>query len=115
MRDACLLETGCCLAESFEGGCLLLMLSALPSLLLAFVLPSRRTARQGVLLSLIATYQRTVSVRRARPVCQLTPSCSAYAAEAIERHGAVRGTALAARRLLRCRPGGRRGPDPVPG
>jgi putative membrane protein insertion efficiency factor len=115
MRDACLLESGCCLAESLDGNCLLLALTALPSLLLAFVLPSRRTSRSGLLLSLIAAYRSTISPRRTRPVCRFTPSCSAYAAEAIERHGTARGVRLAGGRLLRCRPGGRRGADPVPG
>jgi putative membrane protein insertion efficiency factor len=46
--------------------------------------------------------------------CRFVPSCSAYAAEAVDRHGAIRGTALAARRLLRCHPFGSHGLDPVP-
>ena len=46
--------------------------------------------------------------------CRFTPSCSAYAFEAIERYGAVRGGALAVRRLMRCRPFGGHGHDPVP-
>lgn len=46
--------------------------------------------------------------------CRFHPSCSEYAREAIERHGAGRGVLLAARRLLRCRPGVLGGYDPVP-
>lgn len=46
--------------------------------------------------------------------CRFTPSCSAYAFEAIEQHGVVRGGALAVRRLMRCRPFGGHGHDPVP-
>ena len=46
--------------------------------------------------------------------CRFTPSCSAYAFEAIEQHGVVRGGALAVRRLMRCRPLGGHGHDPVP-
>jgi putative membrane protein insertion efficiency factor len=47
--------------------------------------------------------------------CRFEPSCSAYAAEAITRHGAARGSVLAFWRLLRCNPFGRPGLDPVPG
>ncbi len=46
--------------------------------------------------------------------CRFTPSCSAYAVEAFARHGAVRGTALAAGRILRCSPFCAGGHDPVP-
>ncbi len=46
--------------------------------------------------------------------CKFYPSCSRYAAEAIERHGAARGARLALARLWRCRPFTRGGFDPVP-
>lgn len=46
--------------------------------------------------------------------CRFYPSCSAYAVEAVERHGAVRGLWLAARRVARCRPFGGHGVDLVP-
>lgn len=116
MRDACLLESGCCLAESLDGSCLLLTVLALPQLLVALVRPAcYRGGVRGAALTVIDLYQRNVSARRSRPVCRLTPSCSSYAAEAIARHGLPRGLRLAVRRLLRCRPGGRRGGDPVPG
>jgi uncharacterized protein len=48
------------------------------------------------------------------PACRYTPTCSAYAAEAIEKYGAVKGAQLASRRLLRCHPWGGSGYDPVP-
>ena len=46
--------------------------------------------------------------------CRFVPSCSLYAAEAVRRHGARRGAALAGRRLLRCHPFHAGGFDPVP-
>ncbi len=46
--------------------------------------------------------------------CRFTPTCSHYAIEALATHGALRGSALAARRLLRCHPWGGHGADPVP-
>jgi uncharacterized protein len=49
------------------------------------------------------------------PACRFEPSCSRYAAEAVERHGAARGSWLALRRVIRCRPFGGSGFDPIPG
>lgn len=60
-------------------------------------------------------YQLQLSARRhGYGGCRYTPTCSSYAAEALRRHGALRGTRLAARRLWRCRPGAVGGVDPVP-
>ena len=54
-------------------------------------------------------------VRAGRPSpCRYQPTCSSYAVEALEVHGAARGSWLAIRRLARCHPWGGHGWDPVP-
>ena len=68
---------------------------------------------RGALLGLIRLYQLTLSPWLGNP-CRYEPTCSRYAAEAIERHGALRGVWLAAKRLGRCHPWGGSGYDPVP-
>jgi putative membrane protein insertion efficiency factor len=69
--------------------------------------PASRILRSG-----ISVYQR---VRAGRPSpCRFDPSCSEYANVALERYGAVKGGALAIRRISRCHPWGGQGYDPVP-
>ncbi len=46
--------------------------------------------------------------------CRFSPSCSNYALEALEKHGLIRGTTLATKRIFRCHPFGAFGHDPVP-
>ena len=64
-------------------------------------------------LLLLRLYQRYVSPLTA-PTCKYYPSCSQYAVVAIQRHGLLRGSGLAAWRLLRCNPWSRGGVDDVP-
>ncbi len=68
-------------------------------------------------LLLIRTYQYVISPHLPA-ACRYTPTCSEYAAQAIVKHGPLRGTWLAIRRLSRCHPikwlGGGSGYDPVP-
>jgi len=56
---------------------------------------------------------RKLTTGRPSP-CRFDPSCSTYALEALERHGAARGSWLTVRRILRCHPWGGSGWDPVP-
>ena len=73
---------------------------------------SDRFSPRRAVLALISTYQR---LRAGRPSpCRFVPSCSVYAYEAVEHHGAVRGSWLAVRRLSRCHPFGGSGVDLVP-
>jgi len=66
-----------------------------------------------VVVYLIRAYRALVSPLLP-PSCRYEPTCSQYALEAIERHGALKGGYLAARRILRCHPFARGGYDPVP-
>lgn len=82
-------------------------------------MPARSLAEPGVslaarlLLAAIRGYQASLGAHAAGG-CRFHPTCSAYAHEAVVRHGAARGAWLAVRRLLRCRPFGGSGFDPVP-
>jgi hypothetical protein len=86
--------------------------------------PSTRLARwrsaplASLALVLIGAYRLTLSPMLG-PRCRFHPTCSAYAQEAITRHGIAKGGVLSLRRLARCHPipwlGGGQGFDPVPG
>jgi len=66
-----------------------------------------------VLIAAVRFYQLAISPWMPA-ACRYTPTCSAYAIEALREHGAVRGLWLTARRLGRCHPWGGCGHDPVP-
>ncbi|MDD2619286.1 MAG: membrane protein insertion efficiency factor YidD [Syntrophomonadaceae bacterium] len=61
---------------------------------------------------LIKTYQRVTFFKR--PSCRFYPSCSTYAIEALEKHGAFKGGWLAVKRICKCHPFNPGGHDPVP-
>jgi len=67
----------------------------------------------GILLFLLVCYKKTISPLLPE-CCRFTPTCSAYAAEAIMVHGPFKGVLLAIGRLLRCQPFCKGGYDPVP-
>ncbi|MBN2879595.1 MAG: membrane protein insertion efficiency factor YidD [Clostridia bacterium] len=66
-----------------------------------------------VLLVLIKFYRRAISPLFP-PRCRFYPTCSSYAMQAIEKHGALKGSYLAVRRILKCHPFHPGGYDPVP-
>ena len=72
----------------------------------------REVSRRAAAL-LIRAYQVAIGPMLG-PACRFEPSCSHYALEAVERHGATRGAWLALRRLSRCHPWGGSGIDVVP-
>ncbi|WP_084634502.1 membrane protein insertion efficiency factor YidD [Propionicicella superfundia] len=67
-----------------------------------------------LLIAFMKAYRAVVSPLYGQ-VCKFHPTCSAYALEALEVHGAAKGSLLAARRLVRCHPWSLGGYDPVPG
>ena len=72
------------------------------------------TKSLGWLLMLPIRFYRKFISPLTPPSCRFTPTCSEYAIEAITKHGPFKGTWLAIKRVLRCRPGGGSGYDPVP-
>jgi putative membrane protein insertion efficiency factor len=65
------------------------------------------------LIIIIRFYQWVISPALG-PKCRFTPTCSQYAAEALKKHGLVKGFILSLKRVSKCRPGGGHGYDPVP-
>ena len=67
-----------------------------------------------ILVLLVKFYQKNISGLKSAPSCRFIPTCSQYAVEAIEKYGAVKGSWLALRRIVRCHPFCKGGYDPVP-
>jgi len=67
-----------------------------------------------LLQSLVRFYQKCLSPLKPSGTCKFIPCCSDYALEALERHGALKGSLLAIWRILRCNPFSEGGYDPVP-
>lgn len=66
-----------------------------------------------LLIALIRFYQKYISPMK-RTKCPYVPTCSQYGLEAIQKYGALKGSALAAWRIIRCNPFSKGGYDPVP-
>jgi len=67
----------------------------------------------AILIAVVRIYRRVVSPLLP-PSCIYTPTCSLYAEEALQKHGALRGIVMATKRILRCHPWHSGGYDPVP-
>ena len=65
------------------------------------------------LIAIVRFYRKRISPASA-PKCRYTPTCSAYALEALEKYGALKGGLLALKRILSCHPFHKGGYDPVP-
>ena len=68
---------------------------------------------RGIAVGVLRAYKRVISPLLP-PACRFYPTCSEYAAQAIAKHGVVRGGILAAKRLVKCNPLHPGGVDPVP-
>ncbi len=66
-----------------------------------------------ILIFLVKCYRRYISPLK-RPCCRFYPTCSQYALEALTKYGALKGSWLALRRILKCHPWHEGGIDPVP-
>jgi len=67
-----------------------------------------------ILIHLIRFYRKFLSPLKGAPSCRFTPTCSQYALEALEKYGALKGSWLAIKRILKCHPFHPGGYDPVP-
>src|ERR1700712_2552916 len=112
LRALLFLAAGCCLAESIGCGGNL-MLIAPTTVRHMHAASGERSPMTERLIAAVRVYQREISPKR-KPCCKYSPTCSNYAVEALQQHGARRGSWLTVRRLLRCRPGAVGGADPVP-
>lgn len=76
-------------------------------------IPEAPSPAAKALVGLVRGYQKHLSPLKMSGSCRFMPVCSAYALEAVSRHGAVRGSAMAAARLCKCGPWHPGGYDPV--
>jgi len=73
----------------------------------------KKSLASSIIIAIVRVYRKAVSPILP-PSCIYTPTCSAYAEEALRKHGAVKGFVFAVKRILRCHPWHSGGYDPVP-
>lgn len=78
-------------------------------------IPAAQGPASKALVGMVRGYQKYLSPLKMGGTCRFVPVCSAYALEAVSRHGAVRGGAMAVSRVCKCGPWHPGGLDPVPG
>ena len=67
-----------------------------------------------ILIAIVRFYRKYITPYKGGATCRFVPTCSEYALEALEKYGALKGSLLAIRRILRCHPFSKGGFDPVP-
>ena len=67
-----------------------------------------------ILIAIVRFYRKNITPYKGGATCRFVPTCSEYALEALEKYGALKGSLLAIRRILRCHPFSKGGFDPVP-
>lgn len=67
-----------------------------------------------ILIAIVRFYRKNITPYKGGAACRFVPTCSEYALEALEKYGALKGSLLAIRRILRCHPFSKGGFDPVP-
>lgn len=80
------------------------------------LIPAERkmNVMKRILIAIVKLYRKYISPMKRVPTCRFTPTCSEYALEALQRYGAIKGSYLAVRRILKCHPFHEGGFDPVP-
>lgn len=69
---------------------------------------------KNLLIIMVKFYKKYLSPLKGHATCIYTPTCSAYAIEALEKYGAIKGGYLTVKRILKCNPFSKGGYDPVP-
>lgn len=67
-----------------------------------------------ILIAIVKFYQKSISPYKGGACCRFIPTCSEYAIEALNKYGAIKGSYLAIRRILKCHPFHKGGYDPLP-